>query len=317
MPATIDSDLTRADGLWFDDCGLIIQAENTIFCVSRDFLASRSPVFNDMLALPTPKDAETMLGRPFVQLPDSAEDVTAFLKALLDHEFFQAYPAPTTFDVVASVLRMSHKYEVDTLRKRALVHLSSPHPTTLREWDKLRPAASEWLESPAAYLDIVPLARQTSAYWLLPTAFYRICRHSYEKDIITGHELTPAEKVTCVVGIRCLETSCATDVLDFLSNPLDIPGCRSDEGECKDSRAILRRSTEVWRRYAPGKDAPRLPLEVWTASDWENLTVCEPCLRTMKAAHETAKKELWNQLPALFELPDWATLEQMKAEALK
>jgi hypothetical protein len=78
--------LTRADGLWFQDCGLIIQAETTLFRVSRDFLAMRSPVFRDMLSMPTPKDADMMEGCPFVCLPDSAEDITYFLKALLYYE---------------------------------------------------------------------------------------------------------------------------------------------------------------------------------------------------------------------------------------
>ncbi|KAJ7132735.1 hypothetical protein C8R46DRAFT_818567, partial [Mycena filopes] len=127
--------LTRAEGLWFEDCGLIIQAETTLFRVSRDFLAMRSPVFGDMLALPTPKDAELMEGCPFVRLPDSAEDVTYFLKALIYSEFFEPYPAKTIFPIIAGVLRMSHKYQVDVLRKRALVHLSSLYPTTLPGWD--------------------------------------------------------------------------------------------------------------------------------------------------------------------------------------
>lgn len=78
--------LTRAQGLWFEDCGLIIQAGTTIFRVSRDFLAVHSPVFADMLALPTPEDAEKMNGCPMVLLPDEAEDVTVFLKALLYYE---------------------------------------------------------------------------------------------------------------------------------------------------------------------------------------------------------------------------------------
>jgi hypothetical protein len=81
-----DSVLMRAEGLWFEDCGLIIQAERTLFRVSRDFLAVRSPVFRDMLSLPTPQSADMMDGCPFVCLPDSAQDVAHFLKALIYSE---------------------------------------------------------------------------------------------------------------------------------------------------------------------------------------------------------------------------------------
>jgi hypothetical protein len=81
-----ESGLMRAEGLWFEDCGLIIQAEKTLFRISRDYLALQSPVFKDMLSLPPPKDAEMMDGCPFVFLPDTAEDVTVFLKAVIFYE---------------------------------------------------------------------------------------------------------------------------------------------------------------------------------------------------------------------------------------
>ncbi|KAJ7753185.1 hypothetical protein B0H16DRAFT_1544754 [Mycena metata] len=80
------ANLTHAEGLWFEDCGLIIQAETTLFRISRDFLAMRSPVFADMLSMPTPKDAEMIEGCPFVRLPDAAQDITYFLKALIYSE---------------------------------------------------------------------------------------------------------------------------------------------------------------------------------------------------------------------------------------
>jgi hypothetical protein len=81
-----ESGLMRANGLWFEDCGLIIQAEKTLFRVSRDYLAAQSPIFRDMFLLPPPKDADMMDGCPFVLLPDSAEDVTIFLKAMMFYE---------------------------------------------------------------------------------------------------------------------------------------------------------------------------------------------------------------------------------------
>ena len=82
----MSGEVTRAEGLWFEDCGLIIQAENTIFRISRDFLAIQSPIFHDMLSLPAPGDADMRDGCPFVRLPDAAVDVTVFLKALIYHE---------------------------------------------------------------------------------------------------------------------------------------------------------------------------------------------------------------------------------------
>ncbi|KAJ7456059.1 hypothetical protein FB451DRAFT_1407396 [Mycena latifolia] len=143
--------------------------------VSRYFLAARSPVFKHMLALPTSKDADMMDGCPFLRLPDNAEDITVFLKALLYYEFFEPFPAPRTYAIIAGVLRMSHEYEVDALRKRALIHLSSIHPTGLAEWDLI--VDESWLHDTndnGVFLNIIPVARQTFAHWILLIAFYAI-----------------------------------------------------------------------------------------------------------------------------------------------
>ncbi|KAJ7755276.1 hypothetical protein B0H14DRAFT_2404874 [Mycena olivaceomarginata] len=67
-PSKLEDGLTRAQDLWFQDCSLIIQAEDTIFRVSGVILAVQSTVFQDMLSLPTPGDADTMDGCPFVLL---------------------------------------------------------------------------------------------------------------------------------------------------------------------------------------------------------------------------------------------------------
>jgi hypothetical protein len=82
-PSKSEDGLTRAQDLWFQDCGLIIQAEDTIFRVSGAILAVQSTVFRDMLSLPTPGDGDTMDGCPFVLLPDTAEDTDNFLRAVL------------------------------------------------------------------------------------------------------------------------------------------------------------------------------------------------------------------------------------------
>ncbi|KAF7353993.1 hypothetical protein MVEN_01086000 [Mycena venus] len=103
------------------------------------------PVFADMLAFPQPEDAETLDGCPVLHLDDSAADTMYFLKALFDYEFFAPYPAKTDFDAIHGVLRLGTKYRVEPLRRRALQHLSSAHPTSLAAWDALcaaSPAAS-------------------------------------------------------------------------------------------------------------------------------------------------------------------------------
>ncbi|KAJ7181485.1 hypothetical protein C8R43DRAFT_1170392, partial [Mycena crocata] len=116
--------------LWFNDRNLVIQAENSQFRVYRKFfwqLVLQFSTFKDMLSFPQPSltDAEFIEGCPIVRLPDSSWEVTFFLKAIFLPEPF---PAKTKFDNVVGCLRLSHKYGIDYLRRRALIHLPSGHP---------------------------------------------------------------------------------------------------------------------------------------------------------------------------------------------
>ncbi|KAJ6535525.1 hypothetical protein B0H19DRAFT_1004121 [Mycena capillaripes] len=312
--AAISAELTRAEGLWFEDCGLIIQAETTLFRVSRDILAIQSSVFGDMLSLPTPQDAEMMEGCPFVRLPDTAEDVTSFLKAVFYYDYFESFPGPTTFPVLSSVLRMSHKYEVDALRKRALGHLSSACPTRLDDWDRLddpdyRPS---WRDDRKDWdLPIVKLAHQLGAIWLLPTTFYRISHSSHERAIITSSHLSDSDKINFLQGLRYLETTGAAEVLDFLWGPYNCSASR-----CSASRLHVHRELERRRGYHTTSPAT-MPLELVREVHWGYLGVCSTCRSAMKDAHRNARKALWNKLPELFGLPNWTQLERLKADALR
>ncbi|KAJ7149429.1 hypothetical protein C8R43DRAFT_502861 [Mycena crocata] len=310
---------TRAEGLWFEDCGLVIQAEETLFRVSRDMLALQSPIFRDMLSLPTPRDAETMDGCPIVRLPDGAEDVTVFLKALFHFDFFDPPPAPTTFPILTGVLRMSHKYEVEALRKRAALHISFFLPTTLRAWDRLDPESwfYELGQSATSYLALIVLARQQSLDWVLPIAFYLTCESVDEDALLGGSaDFTMAwdDRVRCMSACRLLETTAVTKMLDFLWSPRKIDGCKSHR-VCPDARLEMRRELEASRQRT-ADTAPRMPLDVWTESGWDDLSVCKSCLSAMKKMHREARQACWNGLPALFGLPEWAELNKMKTDAL-
>jgi hypothetical protein len=77
---------SRVDDLWFPTDNLVIQAGNKIFRVSGAILAARSSVFSDMIAFPQPASGyiEQIDGCPVVRLPDSAEHVEVFLRAIYD-----------------------------------------------------------------------------------------------------------------------------------------------------------------------------------------------------------------------------------------
>ena len=72
--------------MWFDDGNIIIMASESqvAFRLYEGMLASVSPIFKDLFAVPQLADAETMYGCPVVRLPDSPEDLQNFLCMLFN-----------------------------------------------------------------------------------------------------------------------------------------------------------------------------------------------------------------------------------------
>ncbi|KAJ6616328.1 hypothetical protein B0H10DRAFT_1799704 [Mycena sp. CBHHK59/15] len=303
--------LARCVDLWFTDCGLVIQAGNMLYRISGEMLAAKSPVFADMLSFPQPEDPEQIDGCPVVFVPDSSLEMTVFLKALLDYESFQEHPAQTDFDEICGVLRLSNKYLVEPLRKRALNHLTLHFSTTSLD---CRPLPTSWEFRPNHLLPMILLAREVSALWILPVIFYQYCEHRGPDQLLSGYKyrgshlnLSAQDQVTCLSAMMMLRTQLMTDFLDFLWNSNVTLRCFR-YGECITSRINARRVAET-RRHE------HFPFDTWSAQDTSGINLCPTCAAALQNAHQDAQSALWNRLPELFKLPSWDELEKMRVAA--
>ncbi|KAJ7142089.1 hypothetical protein C8R43DRAFT_1016277 [Mycena crocata] len=318
----------RVEDLWFEDGNLVIEAGNSQFRVYRGVLAARSPVFQDMLSFPQPPDSELVEGCPVVRFYDSAAEVTAFLKSIFDSGFFLPYPFPTDFDTVAGTLRLSHKYEVDYLRRRALVHLASYYPTALSDFDEVWGGSQSPLKRPSwnrptlsAYrIFVIQLAREVDALWILPSAFYSLAFSFVAQDIGIFHgtiyngvptSLSQEDQKAVMMGYRMQCTSTVEDVLRFLFSPVDVEGCTSTP-ECHKLRLEALTIHRGFRKFGTHN-----PLFLWNWDEWGLLNdLCPTCLSVLKHTHEEARQKFWDDLPAIYGLPQWEKLEEMRSDAI-
>ncbi|KAJ6447573.1 hypothetical protein C8R47DRAFT_937378, partial [Mycena vitilis] len=174
----------RVQNLWFADGNIVIQAGNSQYRVF-----AHSSVFSDLFSLPQQPDSELVEGCPFVRLPDPDIEVTPFLKAIFDPEFFLRHPAPTEFDFIVACVSLGHKYGVEYLLRRALIHLSSTYHTTLSQMDGRmfkntisRAPSWEYPDELAFRIRAIELTRQVDATWILPSAFYSLSNLSNQFD---------------------------------------------------------------------------------------------------------------------------------------
>ncbi|KAJ7612151.1 hypothetical protein FB45DRAFT_843444 [Roridomyces roridus] len=329
--------LQRVDGLWFEDGNLVLQAENTQYRVYHGLLAASSPVFKDMMGLPRPPDSELVEGCPFVQLHDSAAETTVFLRAIFYASSFPPFPIQADFRTVSGCLRLGHKYQVDLLRRRALIHLSSVFDTQLERWDRitiLRAQADSGtppaLDSVVSILQWTPstwssilvpamqVAREADALWLLPDAFYNLsiavaARSLSGAEVLHGvhyggtfFKLHPQDQESFLVG-HAMQYKSTTDALDFLALPADIPGCESREG------CARTRYNAIGSSRARVQALSSHPLSVWSPGLWNLLkNLCPTCRDALEAKHKAARQAFWDKLPEIYGLPSWEELERMK-----
>ncbi|KAJ7910694.1 hypothetical protein B0H13DRAFT_2272324 [Mycena leptocephala] len=299
----------RVQELWFEDGNIVIQAGNSLYRVFRGILATHSP-----------------------PIPNLWKDVPLYASQTQTGRFFEPFPASTSFEIVAGCLRLSHKYGVDYLHRRALTHLSSAYRTKLVESDKSfhdsddlsRPAAEmcswDWPTEKTYMIAIIQLAREVDALWILPSAFYELAFNygTLGKAIFHGvvfngvpARLSPQDQDSLVEGHNIQTASTTADILRFLFHPSGIKGCTSSQ-KCFSVRLQAMESLRGdLREYASA------PLDVWAEVDWiflENL--CPACLAVLKQTHKDARQAFWDKLPEMYGLPEWEELERLRAAAI-
>ncbi|TCD62385.1 hypothetical protein EIP91_006967 [Steccherinum ochraceum] len=184
----------RHPDLWFSDGSVILKAEDGLFKVHMSILSRHSVFFRDMFSLPQPPQTsplslgqdEVMEGCPMVTLQDSADDVASLLIALYDGMSL-GDNGREDFKVVAGILRLSSKYMVDSLRTKALAHLTDAWPPSLRGWDLREDRARQYEQDTGkgkgqlfpSPIEVINLAREINAPSLFPAAFYDLSRYHF------------------------------------------------------------------------------------------------------------------------------------------
>ncbi|KAJ6497138.1 hypothetical protein C8R47DRAFT_1041832 [Mycena vitilis] len=325
MEAQLDLEPKRVIDLWFEDGNIVVQAEDYQFCLLKSFLTRKSSVFQDTFSIPQPEESERINGCPVVRIYDSAVDAVHFFSALFDPETFLPPPAPTTFEKVAAVLRLSTKYDVEYLRKRALTHLSSAYPTSLAQWREgaLPLATFPVLRSDA--LATINLAREVDCRWVLPTAFYDYCKFTGPAEIFRGTTQDglllslPAPDTPLCLEARETQREASKDLEHFLTAPLEkcvpnpSPSANGKEQGCLGSRFVWLRYLQRLRQDGVWLD----PTEPW--EHWDHFAdhVCAPCLLSCQKKYEDARQAVWLSIPGMFNLPGWTELEAERSKALE
>ena len=228
---------------------------------------------------------------------------------LLTHResYFDLFLAKSIkWDCFSAILRLSTKYQVEFLRRRAYTLLSTLYPTSLAKWDARDSTTS--LESfEARPFAVYMLAKQTDLPTILPAALY-LCADSQEiNHILEGlasHDgkhiqLEWSDKKACIRAREVLSVALRTRMFAFLTGQISFPACRSTS-LCNNTRV-------KWMQGVEGS----LGSGVFSVSfPWDQFRVglCDHCFNTSQNHYDTERSRLWDELPQILGLPPWSQL---------
>ncbi|KAJ7627231.1 hypothetical protein FB45DRAFT_58980 [Roridomyces roridus] len=243
-----------------------------------------------------------MEGCPMVVLHDAPEDTEYFLKAIFDSSFFERPPAPTTIPVVSRILRLSTKYDVGYLRRRALLHLASASPLSLEEYDAMSSTSTFGIKS--SFLQLL-LADDLGIKWAMPIAMFKVSCSLTIEQILSGvpptFHLPPSLQRTCLSARNTLIFAQGHDTFCFV-HVMDNPGC-TNQDQCRSTRSLLL--------YALTKREILRPMGYFPSSWWEDIDpqeLCGACCREGRIQYEEGRRRIWDRLPEMFALPSWEDL---------
>ncbi|KAJ7910539.1 hypothetical protein B0H13DRAFT_1714278 [Mycena leptocephala] len=299
----------RVDDLWFaQDSPIVIRAENRLFQVSKGILVARSTVFRDMIAFPQPAGdgVEQMDGCPVVRLHDSAQDVEVFLRAIFDSSYFMPAPVPSELAVVLGILRLSHKYDVHYLYRRALDHLA------VDGWYKTnydKQAKDHLIDididitSPFNPLSVISAVIEVGAQWLLPCAYYGAATYPAEEllPFLAGKMEQPALKSIAAHAhlVRGAITIGRAIIIDDACATRDL----CDQARERALSKLLDVVAETW--VDPFQMA------------YPTTGMCSKCLKLTKTKMHEAASAFWDELPGIFGLQPWEELRAMKRAVME
>ncbi|KAF7791232.1 hypothetical protein EIP86_002246 [Pleurotus ostreatoroseus] len=334
----------RHPSLYFDDGNVVLSAvtKDDIrlhFRVHRSILCAHSPILANMFAIPplhhedpSKGIVEVYDGAVHIQMPETAEDLESFVSVLYDPSG-TAYKRfnPNTPVLVHGALKLSIKYECDTIHARLVENLQADWPQTLAQWDARRletaVARSEHelrvngkvdglflddrLPEPASAIRI---ASDFHISNILPAAFYQLALLNTDADWDAYRARPLGEGKYLRFGARtarwglldrqdlmrlCHGQKLLAAYTRSIGTEIFSPQCPKNAKGCSKARS------DCWKYIQ--ENAPismEDPLDILhdcvNIRDIFPILPCERCTSDIATKAQNKRHELWRKLPALF-----------------
>ncbi|KAJ6556391.1 hypothetical protein B0H19DRAFT_1152485 [Mycena capillaripes] len=218
-------------------------------------------------------------------------------------------PPPTKFDFHAllAILRLSHKYDVGYLYKRAIDHLETIFPIEMDRIEGINSNSLGYRQEIGLSLAAISGLHEVGAIWLLPYAYYSIAEFSPEALISSGE---PWDKCDADIKQTCL---CLLPLLiratERLSHALASPSTCGSPDNCD----LLK-----FRFLSSHDGLHQSPLSDFLFSGWRKFDgeLCQDCATHAHMQYKGVRAKIWEELPVNCGLASWEVLLEKRREAL-
>ncbi|TCD63699.1 hypothetical protein EIP91_005104 [Steccherinum ochraceum] len=295
--------------VWWEDGNLVLVAEYVAFRIHKSMLARKSQIFCDMFSIPQPSNSDQYDGCPVVHMSDSAKDVSHVLSVLYDSEKYIDPKEGIDFDVIAAMLKLGRKYQMDQLVNLAVTLLQTLYPPTLFHYDKVLTvtfSGRRVARKTSHHISVLNLARRFELHQLLPPAFLACSQFSYQELVNgppgNGEEslLSRADIARCLTGRVQLRARWMRR-LEFVQLTTPSVWCNYP-ARCRTALEIWKKE-HLWEFLQPSDTENAMENFYWL--DRPGTTgLCELCTRFFKDGDRKARQQTWNSLAQIFDLED-------------
>ncbi|KAH9834005.1 uncharacterized protein C8Q71DRAFT_838244 [Rhodofomes roseus] len=242
--------LVPDEELWFPDGNVVLEAQGHAFRVYQGLLGYNSEVFRDLFTVPQPPSAETFDGCPMVHLTDHPEELRHLLRVIFDGKKYYPHHVRLDFSVVAALIRLSHKYQIQYVHEDYLSRMKSCFCTDADQWNE---AYIKYGSSSMAYVNTdaiqaVNIARLTDTVSILPSALL-VCCHLDANELLNGsrrlddnlERLSKQDIASCINARQEILYHAIKASMEFLLTPgIPHPEECETQDRCRDCIERLR-----------------------------------------------------------------------------
>ncbi|KAI0700391.1 hypothetical protein C8T65DRAFT_697343 [Cerioporus squamosus] len=276
----------------------------------------------DMFSLPQPPDPAPLQAGgawPVVHLTDSPDEVRHLLRVCLPKADASRYAsAEPTYDEIASLIHLGHKYQMPQLVDSSISYLKRYYPDDFDTYEKLDSWWPPKFKSSHA-IGVVNLARLTGCMELLPAALLSCCLLG--TVVFTGvsqrrggprEQLTPSDLQLCYFARSELAAAAVAMVLRI---------CRPKQADlCKQSHtcqsALLKLISE---QHLHADQLCKLNPLVSNLPLYEHLrdVLCRRCFAMLEERDVSERRAMWKKLPDLLGIvvEGWAADDSAATQA--